>query len=286
MLKKLLIAGLMGATALSALPAQAQDRDGPNRRKNGDGAQQTQRSAPQAPPAQVENRRERGEGDRGRGEARERGQADTHTSVRSEPRPDTQAPVRSDPRPDVQTSVRSEPRPPLDAGQPTRGRESGWQDGRGDGPRGRDRDGDNRRGDNRDWRDGRPGDGPGDRNRQNWDRRDGDRGNDWRDNRSWNKNWRNDRRYNWQDYRKNNRDRFRAGRYYAPRGWSYGYRPFSIGIYLNSILFSNSYWIDDPYDYRLPPAYGSLRWVRYYDDALLVDVRNGYVVDVIRDFFW
>jgi hypothetical protein len=36
----------------------------------------------------------------------------------------------------------------------------------------------------------------------------------------------------------------------------------------------------------LPAAYGSYRWVRYYDDVLLVDVRNGRVVDVIRDFFW
>jgi hypothetical protein len=26
--------------------------------------------------------------------------------------------------------------------------------------------------------------------------------------------------------------------------------------------------------------------VRYYDDVLLIDVRNGYVVDVIHDFFW
>jgi len=61
---------------------------------------------------------------------------------------------------------------------------------------------------------------------------------------------------------------------------------FSVGIFLNSLLFSDSYWIDDPWSYRLPPAYGTLRWVRYYDDALLVDIRDGYVVDVIHDFFW
>src|SRR3546814_17089252 len=54
-------------------------------------------------------------------------------------------------------------------------------------------------------------------------------------------------------------DRYRIGRYYAPRGWSYGYSRFSIGIFLNSLLYSNSYWIDDPYSYRLPPAYGTLR---------------------------
>ena len=31
---------------------------------------------------------------------------------------------------------------------------------------------------------------------------------------------------------------------------------------------------------------GDGRWVRYYDDVLLVDVRDGRVVDVIHDFFW
>ena len=39
------------------------------------------------------------------------------------------------------------------------------------------------------------------------------------------------------------------------------------------------------FNYRLPPADGPYRWVRYYGDVLLVDVRNGYVVDVIHDFF-
>jgi hypothetical protein len=36
----------------------------------------------------------------------------------------------------------------------------------------------------------------------------------------------------------------------------------------------------------LPPAYGPYRWVRYYDDVLLVDIRSGYVVDMINNFFW
>ncbi|WP_409574764.1 RcnB family protein [Sphingopyxis sp. PET50] len=33
-------------------------------------------------------------------------------------------------------------------------------------------------------------------------------------------------------------------------------------------------------------AYGGYRWVRYYNDALLVDTYSGEVVDVIYDFFW
>ncbi|RZM12158.1 MAG: hypothetical protein EOP67_66195, partial [Sphingomonas sp.] len=51
-------------------------------------------------------------------------------------------------------------------------------------------------------------------------------------------------------------------------------------------LWSRNYWIDDPYSYRLPEAYGPYRWVRYYDDALLVDVRTGVVVDTAYGIFW
>ena len=124
---------------------------------------------------------------------------------------------------------------------------------------------------------------------QNWNRQQGNR-QQW-DNRNWNgqnwsRDWRRDQRYNWQTYRYSNRNLFRGDRYDAPYGWNYGYRRFSIGIYLNNLLFDQQYWIDDPYDYRLPPAYGPYRWVRYYDDVLLVDLRSGQVVDVIYDFFW
>ena len=103
--------------------------------------------------------------------------------------------------------------------------------------------------------------------------------------RSWNRDWRRDQRFDWQRYRYSNRDLFRSQHYYAPYGWNYGYRRFSIGFSLSNILFSQQYWIEDPYAYRLPPAYGQYRWVRYYDDVLLVDLRSGEVVDAIYDFF-
>lgn len=160
------------------------------------------------------------------------------------------------------------------------------------------RDFDRNRGDDarrqRDWRndrDGREGrnwsDGGGDLHRgYNYQGRLNDRDR-WSGQRRWDNNgWRNDRRYDWQRYRTQYRQVYRLPSYAAPYGWDYGYRRFSIGINLNSILFGSNYWIDDPYRYRLPPAYGTLRWVRYYDDALLVDVRDGYVVDVLHDFFW
>ncbi|MEO1170295.1 MAG: RcnB family protein [Pseudomonadota bacterium] len=75
------------------------------------------------------------------------------------------------------------------------------------------------------------------------------------------------------------------GRYYAPhRG--YRYRRFNVGLYIGAAFFGSRYWLDDPWRYRLPAAYGPYRWVRYFDDVLLIDTRDGYVVDVIHDFFW
>lgn len=127
---------------------------------------------------------------------------------------------------------------------------------------------------------------------QNNGYRGNDRGN-WNGNRrvdngrdgAWNRGWRNDNRYDWNRNRQVNRSAYRLPRYYAPSGWGYGYRRFSIGVSLSSILFSQNYWIDDAYNYRLPEAYGPYRWVRYYDDALLVDIRSGQVVDTVYDIF-
>jgi hypothetical protein len=114
----------------------------------------------------------------------------------------------------------------------------------------------------------------------------------WRNNgqaygnsRMWNRNWRGDSRYDWRGYRSANHDIYRLGPYYSPYR-SYSYRRLTVGFYLDSLFFGSRYWIDDPWSYRLPPAYGPYRWVRYYDDALLVDIESGEVVDVIYDFFW
>ena len=147
-------------------------------------------------------------------------------------------------------------------------------------------------GDNKRWKDS---DRRYDRDRRDdrkWRDRDHARDRDkWRDKRHrdyarWNHEWRRDKRYDWKRYRNSHRHVYRAPRYYVPYGWDYGYRRFSIGITLWSGLYGSRYWINDPWYYRLPPVHGPLRWVRYYDDALLVDTRTGYVVDVIHDFFW
>lgn len=119
-----------------------------------------------------------------------------------------------------------------------------------------------------------------DRNYRNDDRR------DYRDARRWDRSgWRRDNRYDWRHYRDRNRTIYRTERYYAPYR-SYSYRRLGIGFSLGPLFYGSRYWIDDPWYYRLPPVYGPYRWVRYYDDVLLVNIYTGEVVDVIYDFFW
>ncbi len=119
------------------------------------------------------------------------------------------------------------------------------------------------------YRDGRYYDGRYRDGHRHWDRRA----------------WRSNDRYNWYRHRASNRGLYRLGRYYAPhRG--YRYNRINIGFSIGRPFYGNRYWISDPWRYRLPEVYGPYRWVRYYDDVLLVDVYSGEVVDVIYDFFW
>lgn len=136
------------------------------------------------------------------------------------------------------------------------------------------------------WRhrdnDGSHWSGTHDRQNVRWPDRSG-----WNNDRSnrWSRDWRRDNRYNWYGYRNTNRNVYRIGRYYAPYQ-NYTYRRLNIGFHLQPRFYGNSYWINSPWQYRLPEADGPYRWVRYYDDALLVDIYSGEVVDVIHDFFW
>ena len=96
--------------------------------------------------------------------------------------------------------------------------------------------------------------------------------------------WRHDQRYDWRRYRDRHRSIFRLGFYYDPFGWNY--RRWSVGSFLWPSYYDVHYRLNDPWRYRLPPAYGPYRWVRYWDDALLVNIYTGEVVDVIHNFFW
>ena len=100
----------------------------------------------------------------------------------------------------------------------------------------------------------------------------------------WNTNWRNDNRYDWHNYRHRHRSLFHFGFYYDPFGW--GYQPYQIGWRMWPSYYSSNFWINDPWQYRLPYAPPGTQWVRYYDDAVLVDMWSGQVEDVIYNFFW
>ena len=89
-------------------------------------------------------------------------------------------------------------------------------------------------------------------------------------------------RNDWQGYRYSNRNLYSRGRWNAP----FAYRSFRPGLTIGVSYYSPNYYVSDPYRYRLPYARPGLRWVRHYDDVLLVDVRRGIVVDVIRNFYW
>ena len=53
-----------------------------------------------------------------------------------------------------------------------------------------------------------------------------------------------------------------------------------------SSYYSQDYWLDDPMMWQLPQVYGPYRWVRYWNDAILVNVYTGQVVNVIPQYFW
>lgn len=94
-----------------------------------------------------------------------------------------------------------------------------------------------------------------------------------------NRNWgRND----WRNYRNGNRTLYARGNWRAP----YRYQAFRPGVRIGAGFYGQRYWINDPWRYRLPNPVGYQRWVRHYDDLLLVDTRRGMVIDVIRNFYW
>ncbi|WP_375427558.1 RcnB family protein [uncultured Sphingomonas sp.] len=88
-------------------------------------------------------------------------------------------------------------------------------------------------------------------------------------------------RDDWRGYRQGNRATFARGNYNAP----FRYNSFRPGVRIGAPYYQQRYVIADPYRYRLPRPVGYQRWVRHYDDVLLIDTRRGYVVDVLRGFY-
>ncbi|TKD52926.1 RcnB family protein [Sphingomonas baiyangensis] len=89
-------------------------------------------------------------------------------------------------------------------------------------------------------------------------------------------------RNDWRDYRNGNRALYARGNWRAP----FRYNQFRAGTRIAPTYYGQRYWINDPWRYRLPPVARNQRWVRHYNDVILVDYRRGRVVDVIRGFYW
>lgn len=92
-------------------------------------------------------------------------------------------------------------------------------------------------------------------------------------------NWRRD---DWRGWRNGHRDLYARGRWNAP----FRYNSFRPGARIAPAYYGQGYWVADPYRYHLPRPVGAQRWVRHYDDVLLVDTRRGVVVDAIRGFYF
>ena len=256
------LAILAASTALAAVPAQAQDGRGGWRDRTQQG----------------ESRSDSGAGEQPRWQPREGGDWRARIQARQEQRAAQAQP---------QDQARSVEQDGLRRDRADESRQS-WRGGERATGSWRDE----RRWSDRDRADRTYRGGVGDRARQDW--RGGYRGdqyggyayrNDYRRDRGWDNNWRRDRRYDWQGYRGNNRQVYSLGRYYAPYR-DYSNRRLGVGLFVQPLFYSHRYWIADPWQYRLPEVDGPYRWVRYYDDVLLIDTYSSRVVDVIYDFFW
>lgn len=94
------------------------------------------------------------------------------------------------------------------------------------------------------------------------------------------------RQFDARDYHHNYQaqQRFRWHRYQPPRGWYE--RRWYYGDRLPALFWGRNYWIEDFWMFGLViPPYG-YEWVRYGDDALLVNVYTGEILQVVYGLFY
>ena len=91
-------------------------------------------------------------------------------------------------------------------------------------------------------------------------------------------------REDWRDYRKSHASVYRRSAYAGPRG--YRYHPVAAGHRFAPDYYARRYWIGDYARYRLARPGTHQRWVRYGNDVVLVDIRNGHTLRVYNRFFW
>ena len=90
-------------------------------------------------------------------------------------------------------------------------------------------------------------------------------------------------REDWRDYRRTHRNVFTRPAFTWPRGYSY--RRLSVGATLDRLFWGPQYRLNYG-TYRLPYPGRNRAWVRYGNDALLINTRNGRVITVYNNFFY
>ena len=78
--------------------------------------------------------------------------------------------------------------------------------------------------------------------------------------------------------------RFHWRPYHRPHGWYY--RHWRFGEFLPRIFWVHTYWITSYWSFDLPMPPPGCVWVRYGDDALLVDTTTGEIIEVMYNLFW
>jgi Ni/Co efflux regulator RcnB len=91
---------------------------------------------------------------------------------------------------------------------------------------------------------------------------------------------REDRRDLRQDRREFQRDR--RDNWHAP----FAYRSFGVGAIVPRAYFGSSYYANDWQRFHVAaPRYSYYRYVRHYGDLLLINTRNGRVVQAYRGYY-
>ena len=93
---------------------------------------------------------------------------------------------------------------------------------------------------------------------------------------------RHDRRELQRDRRDDRRD---GAAYVAPyNGWRY--RTVTSGYQLRPAFYGQRHWVNDYGRYHVAAPRPNLRWVRYGNDLVLVNVRSGRVIEVRHNVGW
>jgi hypothetical protein len=77
---------------------------------------------------------------------------------------------------------------------------------------------------------------------------------------------------------------WRAGFWAGPPGWHY--RRFFFGAFFPIVWCGPAWWINDYWWYELPVPPWGYAWVRNGPDALLINIRTGYIVEVVYGVFY